>query len=421
MANQMETSPPLEHLDIDTVHSRITELTNILATSKYALEPSSSDSEKLIQDCIQNLQDKVKKVLSESSNFTGFDDKDLDLYAEHLREELRMVEEENVAISKEIESLKQSHMEGTCGLQRELEGLNCMLDYAGSQGLKGAKVGGFLGCSGDADHSVLSQPYSGPNFEVVKLNHQLENKETTLKSLLDLDYVFRRFQAIEKIEDIFTGLKVVEFEGKTIRLMMRTYIPKVEWLVFHQKLEDTSEMAELNHELHIEVKEGTLELKTVEIFPNDVYVADIVEAATSFRQVFSTSSLNMRPSLDWFLHKVQERIVMSTLRRLMVKTANKSRHTIDYLDRDELIVAHLVGGINAFIRPSQGWPLLNSPLKLVSLKSSGHNVKDISLSLLCKVEEVANSLDIIVRKNVVDFVDAIEEVLVQQSKSITPS
>ena len=46
----------------------------------------------------------------------------------------------------------------------------------------------------------------------------------------------------------------------------------------------------------------------------------------------------------------------------------------------------MIGGIDAFIKVSQGWPLADSPLKLVSLKSSDHYTKGASLSLVCKVE-----------------------------------
>jgi hypothetical protein len=56
------------------------------------------------------------------------------------------------------------------------------------------------------------------------------------------------------------------------------------------------------------------------------------------------------------------------------------------LDRDEIIVAHMVGGVDAFMEVSQGWPITNSPLKLVSLKNSNHHAKEISLGFLCKVE-----------------------------------
>ncbi|GKG55429.1 hypothetical protein Tco_0572069, partial [Tanacetum coccineum] len=45
-------------------------------------------------------------------------------------------------------------------------------------------------------------------------------------------------------------------------------------------------------------------------------------------------------SLEWFVRKVQDRNILSTLRRSLVKAASKSRLYIEYEDRDEMIVAH---------------------------------------------------------------------------------
>ncbi|GMH08040.1 hypothetical protein Nepgr_009880 [Nepenthes gracilis] len=416
MVEQMDTLSESEPLDIDSVRSRITELTSILRNSNNVPDSSSSDSEKLLQDCVLSLETKVKQIVSEHSDIGSLKDEDLDAYLEGLSEELRMVEAENANISDEIEGLRKAYVKGTCQLERDLEGLNCMLDYAKRQGLGELKPGIFVGCSIHAeDHTLLSKGYSGHNFKILSLNNQIEKNKATLKSLQDLDSIFKRFEAIAKIEEAFTGLKVIEFEGNCLKLLLRTYIPNVEGLMCHQQLEDVVEPSELNHEILVEVMDGTLELKNVEIFPNDVYIVDIVEAAASFRKVNSgLSLLEMRCSLEWFLQKAQDRIIMCTLRQRMVKAGSKSRHSLEYLDKDDLIIAHMVVGVDAFIKLSQGWPLSTSALKLVSLKSSGHNAREISWSLLCKVEEVANSLDCTVRANITQFVDAIEEILVQR-------
>lgn len=118
--------------------------------------------------------------------------------------------------------------------------------------------------------------------------------------------------------------------------------------------------------------------------------------------------------LGWFLQKVQDRIVTCTMRQLIVKL--KSRHSFEYVDKEELIIAHMDGGVDVFIKPSQGWPLSMSALKLVSLRSSDQNARGISLSLLSKVEEAANSLDVNIRKSITDFVDGIEEILLEKMR-----
>ena len=45
----------------------------------------------------------------------------------------------------------------------------------------------------------------------------------------------------------------------------------------------------------------------------------------------------------------------------------------------------MVGGIDAFIKLPQGWPLSDLALELISLKSTSQYSKEISLSFLCKI------------------------------------
>lgn len=49
-----------------------------------------------------------------------------------------------------------------------------------------------------------------PPLKMLELNHRIEKSKTTLKSLQDLDSNIRRFEAAEKIEDVLTGLRVIE-------------------------------------------------------------------------------------------------------------------------------------------------------------------------------------------------------------------
>ena len=77
--------------------------------------------------------------------------------------------------------------------------------------------------------------------------------------------MFFRFEAAEQIEDLLTGLKVIEVDGNCFRLSLQTYIPKLEGLLFQQRMEDVNEPSEVNHELLIEIVNGSMELKNVEV------------------------------------------------------------------------------------------------------------------------------------------------------------
>ncbi|KAH9649796.1 reverse transcriptase domain-containing protein [Citrus sinensis] len=405
---------------------------------------------------LHSLCSKVKEIITEYADvsFLGIEDLgdgicDADAYLEHLKEELKTVEAESSKISNEIETLTRTQVEDSNRLESDLEELNCALDLIASEGSQNAKEDRQVFCPARAedqvcpphteDQSDLIKIHEDHRFEILELESQIEKNKIILNSLQDLDFVLKRFDAVEQIEDTLTGLKVIDFDGKCFRLSMQTYIPTLEESSFQHKIEDVIEPSEVNHELLIEVIDGTMEIKNVEMFPNDVHISDLVDAAKSFRlyrpelvamiyiayhlhnQVTKQSgtqldSLETSSSLQWFIRNVQDRIILSTLRRFVVKTANKSRHLFEYFEGDEMIVAHLVGGVDAFIKPSQGWPLSNSPLKLISLKSSDHHSKGISLSFFCKVEEAANSLDVQIRQNLSSFVDGVEKILLEQMR-----
>lgn len=46
------------------------------------------------------------------------------------------------------------------------------------------------------------------------------------------------------------------------------------------------------------------------------------------------------------------------------------RFSLEYLDKDETIVARMARGIDAYIKLSHGWPISGSPLKIISIKGS---------------------------------------------------
>lgn len=81
--------------------------------------------------------------------------------------------------------------------------------------------------------------------------------------LIHLSCVCFRNEAIEQIEDMLTGLEVIEIYGNCIRLSLKTYAPMFE--CYQEKMEDTNEISE-SHELMIEVVDGDTEIKTVEVW-----------------------------------------------------------------------------------------------------------------------------------------------------------
>ncbi|KAL9232764.1 hypothetical protein vseg_007834 [Gypsophila vaccaria] len=398
-----------QHLDLPSLRSKIDEFAKFLASSAQVSAISSSEADKLIRDFVLDFEKKADEIVVDHADVTNFSDVDLDAYMDRLRAGIELTEAESASIGQEIESLSKSYVEGTCQLERNLELLRHVVHCAELKGYKQAEAGE------QADKHLESEGYQKlakaryeDSFEISKLKHEIDMNEETLKSLQDLDRELKRVEAIEKINEALTGLKVTDVEGNSIRLSLTTYIPDVEGLT-------ATKPSEVNHELLIEVFDGTMEIKNLEIFPNDIYVGDIVEAANTFSKNFRGLQ-ETRTTVGWLLQKVQDRIILSTLRRLIVNISNSSRHSFEYLDKDESIIAHMTGGVGAYIKPSQGWPLSGSGLKLVSLRSSDQNAKEISLSLLSKVEEAVNSLEFDTRKSITNFVDGIEETLLEKMR-----
>ncbi|KAK4266631.1 hypothetical protein QN277_027522 [Acacia crassicarpa] len=386
---------PLPPMDLPALRSRLEELSELhMRCRDDVTELDSLDEEKLLQDSALELEGRIQQIVYEYSDVGLLEDDDMDAYLEHLKEEHNKAEVGSSNIAKEIERLTKMHKEDSNLLEAKLEELKCSLDYITLKDLKTARASEDVDAHMlDDNQSTLTTAHKDSNLELLELDNKIDEMKSTVKSLQNTKHLVKWFDVVEQIEDALMGLKVHAFDDNCIRLSLQTHMPNIDAAV-------------VNHELLIEVLEGTMKLKNVQVFPNDIYVSDIVDTARSLSN----------SSLQWLIRKVQDRIILSSLRHLAVNDANKLRYSLEYLDRDETIVAHVAGGIDAFIKLSHNWPLFGPPLKLISLKGSD-NLKEISLSFLCKVEKLANSSDSHIRQNLPSFVDAIEKILIEQMKS----
>ncbi|GER34104.1 RNA-directed DNA polymerase (reversetranscriptase)-related family protein [Striga asiatica] len=402
-------------LDTNTLRSRVAELKNVEDNSGLGNE----GAEKLQNNLADELESRINCILSEySSHLWSFSSEDFDEILEQLRKELVEVESQNAVVKCEIEKLERSCVEDYAEIEHELEKLCCSLEIIESQAPEKAKENTETDAPSPAHYQTAFLDDSFSNFKMLEVSHQIQKSRTTLKSLQDLDHIFKRFELVEKIEDALTNVRLVEAEGNKIRLSFKTYIPYLDTILLQQDIENVIEPLEMNHELIIETVDGTCELKNVEIFPNDVYIGEIFDVANTFRQVNPTfPDSQTRSSLEFFVRRVLDRVAFSSLKQFVVKNANTSRHSFEYLDREDKIVAHLVGGVDAFINLPQGWPLSDQGLELISVKSTSQYSKEISLSFLCKIVQVANSLNQRVRHNIKSFADNIEEIIVQQTSA----
>ncbi|KAI7735626.1 hypothetical protein M8C21_031942 [Ambrosia artemisiifolia] len=253
----MQTQITMGELDLEAIQSRIKQLTEIHCHPDLASHHHQDD---LLTDSVLHLQGQISDIIEQYSVVTSLPPHHLDTYLENLKVELSSLEAENANLSNDIANLTNTYLEDSIRLHNNIEGLNSSLHFIHSQGLE----------TKTADYQLQSEVAHGDSkFKISELNSQLEKKKGMLESLENLDYTLKRFEGFLKIEDTLTGIKVIEYDGNRISLSLRTYVPEID-------------MAEQNHELAIELLDGTLELKNAEIFPNDVYIGEIIVAAKSF-------------------------------------------------------------------------------------------------------------------------------------------
>ncbi|KAH7683125.1 hypothetical protein IHE45_05G162200 [Dioscorea alata] len=401
-------SSEIESMDMETIRSRFNQLSGLRVGALDSSSDSSNfDSKKLLADCLLNFQRRTELIDSEAPNIAALRPEDLGDYIEQLKKELHSTQNENVKLSSDISTLTKSISADTAEFGAKLESLSFLLNVIDSQGqqLDDKDAPADMGIPGFIDEGamVLQEDHK---FKILELSGQLEKSKSNLSTLEYLDFALKRVEAIGQIEELLSDVRVIDFEGNHIRLLLKTPIPSIDSFPLQYNSACSTEPSVVDHELMIEVSEKTIAPMNLEIFPADVYVDEIMHSAKS------SSSY-----LGWLVRQVQKRILLCTIRRYLVRDANKSRYSFEYSDRDETITAHMVGGIDAFIKTSQGWPLSSGSLTLISMKSSDDRSRSISLSFLCKVKDLANSLDTQIRRKLTSFIDAIEEILVREMRS----
>ncbi|KAL6293463.1 hypothetical protein ACE6H2_001605 [Prunus campanulata] len=162
----------------------------------------------------------------------------------------------------------------------------------------------------------------------------------------------------ERVREGLTTQNRLRMQLQVLR-SLRTYILKLVDLFSPKKVGDATEPSEVNHELLIELL-GTMGLKKVEI----VVVC------------FST----LLYLLHWlmFFH-------------LLNMGVNVGR-SLEYLDKDETVVAHVVGGVDAFIKVPQDIHVLNTWINGTGQTTKHNSISDekhcVHLLQICPANNV---------------------------------
>ncbi|KAK8949484.1 hypothetical protein KSP39_PZI005419 [Platanthera zijinensis] len=403
--NPVNVIPEFESLNMNTIRCRLKDL----STSVDDILSSSEDSISQLQMLLDNFNHNLL-VLNEDPDVDALSQDALESYIEQVNKELHSTEEENVKISREIDTLKTRVSTDSDKLDGDLEALSTLLSLIDSKGMfsnqnsihaERSFSGGVLG-----SQMQDSEEYK---FKVLELSQEIERNRSKLTTLEDLNHSLKRLDTSCSFGDLFCGVKCIQYEDNCIKLSLRTPISSMDFSSIMSKLDCSMELTHLDHELFIEITEK-MELKNVEIFPADVHLDGIINTLNSSRFWPITA---LEDNLGWLLRQIQQHIILCTLRRLLAKDASNSRCSVTYSDPEGMITAHLGCGLVASLKVSHGWPLSNCPLMLRSLKHSDKNSKSISSSLLYEIQEQANSLDIQTRRELKHFIESIEQLVMK--------
>ncbi|KAF3323673.1 hypothetical protein FCM35_KLT12404 [Carex littledalei] len=388
-----------EGIDLKTIRSRIEEISKEIKDGFEPIDSSTMDPDKLLEDCISEYREIMKRLKSQESDVPVLAEEGLGSYIDSLTKEIKSVEEENTKIDLEIDRLMDTFATDARKMEIDLEECDYLLKYAGNGGQ-----------SGKLNSSRVST-FQHQEFEILELDRQIEESQSRLKIMQDLDNALTRVDTLAEASSLLSDVKVLEVNDNSIRLFITGPTFTSDLLLMGQQLDFSIEKPiNTDHELLIEFAEGNMELKKMEIFPDDVSLNETFDMLKSSCWDFHLADT---PFLGCVVRLIQHQILLCTARRLMLKDANKLRHSFEYSERDKMVTVHLVGGIDAFIEVPLNWPLTSAALVLLSIKNSSSCSKNLTLPLVGRVKARANNLEQ-PRHHLVRFADAIEEILVEE-------
>ncbi|ONM18187.1 hypothetical protein ZEAMMB73_Zm00001d004020 [Zea mays] len=180
------------------------------------------------------------------------------------------------------------------------------------------------------------------------------------------------------------GAKILDFKDDCLRMFLKAPILTSDCEIYGQKFNCSIDSFISDHELLIEIDKINMEPKKVQIIPDDMSVDILIERMESSRDTVCS------PTLIWLIQQCQHQSIINALRRSLVNDANSSRHCFEYLNKKEMIVAHL---------------------------DRGDRPTNIASTILCKTKELANELEPQIRQHLLTLVDAVEDIIIRELRS----
>ncbi|XP_035820776.1 uncharacterized protein [Zea mays] len=381
-------------LDASAIHSRVEQL----SLKRLEVEPEAEVAEDEVALGLDSTHKAAQDAMDEWDSATAaVSIDDLDAYLEQLRKDVAMAEQGNQKVSDMIQ------------LDVGIEMLESLISNLGPKALNHFDESSVLGLSDSTDscrnRSIADKDY----IYELELDHQIEKSTMELEILQHLQRDDEMFQLESKLLPF--GAKILDFKDDCLRMFLKAPILTSDCEIYGQKFNCSIDSFISDHELLIEIDKINMEPKKVQIIPDDMSVDILIERMESSRDTVCS------PTLIWLIQQCQHQSIINALRRSLVNDANSSRHCFEYLNKKEMIVAHLDRGIDVSIKMSSDWPLCSYGLKLISIRNAGDRPTNIASTILCKTKELANELEPQIRQHLLTLVDAVEDIIIRELRS----
>ncbi|NP_001167803.1 uncharacterized protein LOC100381501 [Zea mays] len=393
-------------LDASAIHSRVEQL----SLKRLEVEPEAEVAEDEVALGLDSTHKAAQDAMDEWDSATAaVSIDDLDAYLEQLRKDVAMAEQGNQKVSGEISVTAETTFNDMIQLDVGIEMLESLISNLGPKALNHFDESSVLGLSDSTDscrnRSIADKDY----IYELELDHQIEKSTMELEILQHLQRDDEMFQLESKLLPF--GAKILDFKDDCLRMFLKAPILTSDCEIYGQKFNCSIDSFISDHELLIEIDKINMEPKKVQIIPDDMSVDILIERMESSRDTVCS------PTLIWLIQQCQHQSIINALRRSLVNDANSSRHCFEYLNKKEMIVAHLDRGIDVSIKMSSDWPLCSYGLKLISIRNAGDRPTNIASTILCKTKELANELEPQIRQHLLTLVDAVEDIIIRELRS----
>ncbi|XP_024390331.1 uncharacterized protein [Physcomitrium patens] len=253
------------------------------------------------------------------------------------------------------------------------------------------------------------------------------NLDNTVSKIMEMEeQIERQVEEIERLEVLVnesdmlhdmeseleraSGIEILSVSHNFLEMRITTYVPTMQAV-------SPNHRGKYEHDLTIALDTAAMTIEAVQLIPEDIPYEDLVAEAKAMTALHEAPLLvngegwsRQIPSL---ISRIRHRIYANVLKSASLTVSAKDpRYKLKYSPEANLIVATLPGPVTANIEAPYGWPMPGFALRLNSLVPSAKAHYLGSVDMLQQCVDLANTSPESQRSGVVQFLEAIEKILV---------